>query len=496
MGLASSGSRPSLSLRQYGVITLASLAGMLGFLAASQVGGYLGFPLDDSWIHSTYARNLAFTGEWVYRPGTPSAGSTSPLWTFLLVPGYWLGLAPLWWSHLLGLVGLVAVAASAELGIRRLNDRYRPRVPWAGLLVGTEWHLVWASASGMETLLHAALITGLMLMLITGSRRHTAMGLLTGLCIWVRPDGLTIVPAVILVLGLKQSCGDMRVRALLAYTLGLGALLLPYFVFHLVLAGNPFPNTFYAKQAEYAGWQSRTIVSRLGSGLLQVSTSPALLLWPALGIQLARAVKERSVAMLAVLAWCGAYVALYVLRLPPYQHGRYLIPVMPVLLIVGVLGLLQVGDIKWRAARHWAVAWAWSAGLIMTQLAFLVLGARAYAQDVELIQTEMVATASWVARNLPPEAVVAAHDIGALGYLDYHDMIDLAGLVSPEVIPFLRDEDRLADYLDRRGASHLIAFPNLYPQLAAESRLVFSSGGRLAEALGQGNMSVYCWRCP
>jgi hypothetical protein len=57
------------------------------------VNGYFGFPLDDGWIHQTYARNLAEYGQWAYLPGTISGGSTSPLWTLLLsgFRGYHLG---------------------------------------------------------------------------------------------------------------------------------------------------------------------------------------------------------------------------------------------------------------------------------------------------------------------------------------------------------------------------------------------------------------------
>jgi hypothetical protein len=92
--------------------------------------------------------------------------------------------------------------------------------------------------------------------------------------------------------------------------------------------------------------------------------------------------------------------------------------------------------------------------------------------------------------------VVAAHDIGALGYFDQHPLIDLAGLVSPEVVPFMRDETRLAAFLNERGVSYLIAFPDLYPSLARAGRPVFSSGGKFAPALGGQNMTVYCWSCP
>src|SRR5512136_2961371 len=43
-----------------------------------------GFPLDDSWIHLTFARNLARGWGFAYNQGQPVAGSTAPLWTLIL----------------------------------------------------------------------------------------------------------------------------------------------------------------------------------------------------------------------------------------------------------------------------------------------------------------------------------------------------------------------------------------------------------------------------
>ena len=54
------------------------------FLASFLFVGYYvwgargGFPLDDSWIHQGYARNLSERGEWVLIPGEQSIASTSP----------------------------------------------------------------------------------------------------------------------------------------------------------------------------------------------------------------------------------------------------------------------------------------------------------------------------------------------------------------------------------------------------------------------------------
>jgi hypothetical protein len=126
-------------------------------------------------------------------------------------------------------------------------------------------------------------------------------------------------------------------------------------------------------------------------------------------------------------------------------------------------------------------------------MAFWLVGANTYAQDVTLIETEMVASAKWVAENIPEEELIAAHDIGALGYFDTHKLIDLAGLVSPEVIPFIRDEERLTEFLDNSGATYLIAFPDFYPLLSELAEPIYITEG-IGPELGGNNMVVFHWR--
>ena len=76
----------------------------------SAANGGPGFPLDDGWIHQTYARNLARNGRLEFIPGIVSSGSTSPLWTILLAVGYLLRLPYLLWAYLLGGLSLWLLA--------------------------------------------------------------------------------------------------------------------------------------------------------------------------------------------------------------------------------------------------------------------------------------------------------------------------------------------------------------------------------------------------
>ena len=120
-----------------------------GYLAWAYAQGTVGFPLDDAWIHQTYARNLAETGQLAFLAGQPSAGSTSVAWSFLLSAGYMLGVDYRLWAYLLGAIGLVATAWLAYRLFLRLSPSKLVTAFLTGLFCAVEWHLVWAAASGI-----------------------------------------------------------------------------------------------------------------------------------------------------------------------------------------------------------------------------------------------------------------------------------------------------------------------------------------------------------
>jgi hypothetical protein len=330
-------------------------------------------------------------------------------------------------------------------------------------------------------------------MLMSGSRRFMTLGLLSGLSVWVRPDGITLLGPVVVHALVGKRSGKKRWRELSLFLIGFASLFIPYLLFNLVLAGTPMPNTFYAKQAEYAVWQARPFLSRFGEMSLQFLAGPSLALLPGVIGWFMVSLQKRDWGTLAGMVWFVGYLYLYLERLPVYQHGRYIMPAMPVFFLWGLAAIMMFSNSKIFGKYHWVFSMSWKtlAGVLCG--VFWVAGANAYIQDVALIESEMVASAKWVANNIPQGEIVAAHDIGALGYFDDHPLIDLAGLVSPEVIPFIRDERRLAEFLDDNSATYLIAFPKFYPLLSNLGEPVFVTGG-IGPELGGENMVIYHWR--
>ena len=269
-----------------------------------------------------------------------------------------------------------------------------------------------------------------------------------------------------------------------------------------------------AKQAEYAVLWERALPRRFAQLMWSALGGPPdgirgisgarLLLLPGLGVSLWLAVRhdwtKKMFVQVVPLLWFAGHVLAYAWRLPvTYQHGRYLWPVIPVLIVYGLVGwfwLTEQGS-NWlhnRGQRDfiWRVSSRLIFGLML--LIFLFRGLQAYVQDVRLINNEMVDVAQWINLNTDEDALIATHDIGAIGYFTERQLLDLAGLISPEVIPFLTEEKMLADYVRKSKADYLVTAPG-WPYSALtqtdDATEVYTTG--FVGSLNQGvnNMTIY-----
>lgn len=480
--------------KRLALLLAAALLSVAGYLLYTSWNGYIGFPLDDAWIHQVYARNLVERGEWSFNPGEPSGGSTSPLWSLLMAAGYFVKIHPVIWSGVLGWLTLFLIAVFADELVRSLMPGYKPSIPWVGLFFAFEWHLTWASVSGMETSLYVLVVLSTFLALSRKIPLFGLSGFIMGICTWIRPDGITLLgPAVMMAV---FHPGDMRekIKRIAFLTGSFSLVFIPYLLFNLHIAGSIWPTTFSAKQAEYAAATGYPLFQRMWWLFLPFLAGGGVVLLPGVVSSVVFAWRKRPILPVAMLLWMGGYLLLFSLRLPVnYQHGRYMIPAMAVFFLMGFWGwLIWIG--KWSSEKRIRLTcFFWGACLVSVTVVFFLIGAETYKTDTAIIETEMVETANWIKNHVPIDSRVAAHDIGAIGYYSGHELIDLAGLVNPEIIPIIRNEVAIQTYLDSEETDFLVTFPGWYPLLTSEREMIFRSPGIVSIQSGGENMAVYRW---
>ena len=101
-----------------------------------------------------------------------------------------------------------------------------------------------------------------------------------------------------------------------------------------------------------------------------------------------------------------------------------------------------------------------------------------YIQSVLNVQDGDVAMAKWLEGRLPPDALLAVNDIGALGFFLPNRLIDLAGIGNPELFDYMREAsesgrpamDGVGDFVHHHRPDYLVIFPTWYPDLASDTQ--------------------------
>jgi hypothetical protein len=429
-------------------------------LAAALMWPLRGYLTDDTFIHLQYARHLAEGQGLVFNRGERVYGCTSPLWVTLLADGMALGLNGLAVARALGMLAtLASVALFLQLMRRTLQSpelRALATVAWAG----HAWMLRW-STSGMETSLAVALTLAGFVAFTEGRQfgsRPIRTGALWGLAALTRPEAvfLLLLWCVALIVDAHNRDGIRRlVFGLLPPALVYGL----WLMFARLYFGTSWPQTLSAKTAgpdsmveKLANlWRQARIVGATDGVLVAV-----LLLALVLGGR--RMWRKPRLAQEALpWLWVTALPALYVAR-GVAVLSRYLLILLPVL-----------GWLAWGAAERWWMGReptpqrsrrAVAAGVVVCVLVLaqnLTVYRTVVVPQVNSfsggLQQSLVRWGRWFGRYTPPDCTIATPDIGAIGYYSRRRVLDLAGLVTPRMVPLLERESHEEVLANLRFAS-------------------------------------------
>lgn len=464
-------------------VLISIAAGAYLVYSAFKSNGFFGFPLDDPWIHLTFAKNLIEYGSFSYfKNELVTSGSTSPIYTFLLSLFYIVSKNEFIISYIIGVMfGALLVYMVTKLAL--LNFKNSTLISLlAALLIALQPKLNLINVSGMETSMFIFLIAGSFYSY--QSRKIILLGIFLGLTIWCRPDGFILWIAIALDYLLRKAflkknstdelLTDVSKKEILTAFIIAAGLAAAYFLFNYLLSGSFLPNTYKAK-IEYYQQNDRTfflkndVLNFFTEGELVMIWFPFLIYVLVIARSLTR--KEYNHYFVYLLFVIGLILAYYI-KLPfSHRFGRYLLPVMPFYILIAVAGLKTVLDfIETKISKR---------SSILTNAIFILYSLTAiylFASDTISITKDYsfickyhndrhVAAGKWINENTIESDVIAAHDIGAIAFYGERKIIDMAGLITPELISHLQEKNYAAyvnDYLSKQKVDYIVTIRNWF----------------------------------
>ena len=417
-----------------------------------------GVTVDDALITFRYARNLALGDGFVYNAGERVLGTTTPLVTlFLALVGRLLGVdaippASIWLMMGFGvLTALVGYRLLSDIGFPLL-----PRLLFLAFFFGSSVILV-SSVGGMETpFVLFCMISSLWAYV---RRRPTACLCLCALLVLARIDGLVWVGVMMVALILQG--GRLPWKGLAAFAL----LTLPWVVFAFVYFGSPLPNSIAAKRLIGQSVSLHPVLSRrglnsfglwiLGSRKYDAATASALTLASVILLAFgARAyldsIKGRATGMLLMIYGLAYALFLYLGRAPHFLW--YISPLYLCLALLMAPGLWSlVHGMSSRLLKS-------PASLLEAALSFTLVAGFCLLRSSGVLARNLENQANdgmrreagvWLRENTPAGSSVAMESIGYLAYYSDRRIIDLAGIVSPQILPLKRVSRSNAEFFSR-----------------------------------------------
>jgi hypothetical protein len=449
-----SASRDALRVKRLKPLHIAILIAVLAVAVRLAVGPVI---CDDAYITFRYARNLA-TGEgFVYNAGERVLGTSTPLFTMLMA-----------------LLGKVCRDAYPVLSVivNALCDGATCFVlfaigrclglTWAGLSAALLYAILPDSAawavSGMETSFYVLLLMLAAYTLLKDKedgadkaadrvQTRVATAILAGILLMTRPDSLVMV---VVLLGVFVWC--MR-RPPVREMLIAAAVALPWTLFATFYYGSPVPNSVAAKGAiighpgalqasgEFAFFLanmfvpcSNRITRALVPGLIPAIQVTVLIVTATLFVVGVRHIILKNRAASVILVFPVVYTAVFCL-VNPLMFPWYMVPVAP-FVVLGVAAGLFAAAAKFAPRRNAAV---FASAVVLLTLLTGFLSYRKLTTLSDVKEQRLRELAELVREDSGGEGVIAAPEVGAVGYFSDMRMIDAAGLVSAEALPFLTE---------------------------------------------------------
>ena len=412
------------------IATVALVAGIA--LLATHAYLLWSFVVDDAFITYRFARNIAQGVGPVFNPGEHVEGFSNPVYTYLLAGVYALVGSDALFPTVARFVGLVASIGSLVVLFRMPTVAGGARA-LAIVLAGLSTSLALWSIGGLESTQYGFVLTlavALSLARPATARGQIGLGLVLAAIALSRPEGL--LPAGVLFLGrLVDPVTRRDVRGHVRVALAAAVPVAAWYAFRVPYYGEWVPNTYYAKRMALPEALPRGRYYL--TGFIR-SNGGYLLYLPAFFALLDRTHRRAALVAASVVGAC-CFFAL-VSGGDWMQAHRFVAPVVPLLSLLVALGWLRLGGIVAERARG-AGSWV---RFVAAAVPVLLLSLSTYPAIAQQRRNPYVNVSPYFdtmgrlfGAVAPAEWTLAVHDIGAVGWYGKVRVLDLLGLVTPEI---------------------------------------------------------------
>jgi hypothetical protein len=375
--------------------------------------------VDDAYITMRYSRNLAAAGAMSYNPPDAVLGTSTPLWTWILAAGELAGVAP---EKTSVVTAFLADTASIVLILTSPAGHTLAAIVSAATIAAWPGYVTYA-VSGMETSLYVLTIVGFAAALSRGGTSLAAAAAsLAALC---RPDG-----ALLVVLGTVWTFVAGSRRAALRFALVAALLCAPWSVYAFVQFGSIIPASVSAKASAADPWVLS--LQNLGAYFLRGIYAPITIL------ACAGPLLESSRFFRVWSIWAWSYLVAMTAANGFTHFPWYFVPLLPIYTGAAAMTLERVWNLsrQGRADTVLSTPWVRVAVTLLLSVALLTRmpSLKAYLDETAVGREKLYASVAAELAGVDGHCTVAATEIGTIGYYYPGRVLDLVGLVSPEVV--------------------------------------------------------------
>lgn len=444
-----------------------------------------GFPLDDSYIHQTVARNLATYGIPGFIPGVWSSGSTSTIWPYIQALDFKLFPTPhpVLYNLAISFV-LLSLIGQILFSLAKRDGFSVPVILIFSISPAFCGNFLWLGMLGMEHLLFVFFsLAAIAAWFDTNEERQWRTAILAavwgGLVTLARPEGIVFMP--LLLLAAKFARRSWKQSLVAGCICSIFDSL--FFFYNFATSHSFMPVTYqgrswlwfneggqhslYAYRGFFSTWLRR-LPGFFDAHAQAVEHGITVNFVLVMGFSLVLAgllimgayylLRKRTICITFLFVWCAAHTGTYLVKFPTPGHGGRYQPLILLLAFPCIFsGVLYLLERIARSSSNWPVLT--TAGILIVSGTISVSAWRMITVDgIFHINNAHGQIAQWMLTHLPRNAKIAAFDIGKVSYEWNGELFDLGGLADHSYLAYLK-AGRTGDYLIDKKIQYVMLSP-------------------------------------